>query len=98
MINELVTNAVEHGLADRTGTVWLVAHRRTGADREELLKVTVEDDGVGLPGGGYDEGLGLQIVRTLVNSELGGTIDWKPRDGGGTSVTIEMDLTKNQDP
>jgi two-component sensor histidine kinase len=57
-----------------------------------MLKVTVADDGVGLPDGSYPEGLGLQIVRTLVNSELGGTIRWSPRDGGGTAVEIEMVL------
>jgi two-component sensor histidine kinase len=54
--------------------------------------VTVEDDGVGLPETPYAEGLGLQIVRTLVTSELGGTIQWKSREGGGTAVQIVLSL------
>jgi two-component sensor histidine kinase len=93
VINELVTNAVEHGLEGRTGTVWLVADRSETEDGDELLTVTVEDDGVGLPATPYVEGLGLQIVRTLVTSELGGTIHWQARDGGGTAVQIVLSLS-----
>lgn len=92
VINELVTNAVEHGLSDRKGTVWLSASRQMGPDAEEILTVTVADDGVGLPPEPRREGLGLQIVRTLVQSELDGTIDWSSRPGGGTRVRIEMGL------
>lgn len=93
VINELVTNAVEHGLEGRTGTVWLLADRSETEDGDELLTVTVEDDGVGLPDTPYVEGLGLQIVRTLVTSELGGTIRWQARDGGGTAVQIVLSLS-----
>jgi two-component sensor histidine kinase len=92
VINELVTNAVEHGLHDRKGTVWLTASRQRREDDAEVLKVCVADDGVGLPEENRSEGLGLQIVRTLVTSELGGTIDWTPRDGGGTCVDISLVL------
>ncbi|WP_240629598.1 sensor histidine kinase, partial [Specibacter cremeus] len=74
VINELVTNAVEHGLQDREGTVRLTADRSRDGAGEEILTVTISDDGVGLPDGDWSEGLGLQIVRTLVTSELGGTI------------------------
>ncbi|MER2135546.1 MAG: PAS domain-containing sensor histidine kinase [Arthrobacter sp.] len=93
VINELVTNAVEHGLSGKeNGTVWLNAERHLGADGEENLTVTVSDDGGGLPEEPRREGLGLQIVRTLVQSELSGTIEWSPRPGGGTEVKIEMGL------
>jgi two-component sensor histidine kinase len=73
-------------------SVWLSAARQMGPDAEEILTVTVADDGVGLPPGPRREGLGLQIVRTLVQSELDGTIDWSSRPGGGTEVRIEMGL------
>ena len=93
VINELVTNAVEHGLSGREGgTVWLSAERRRADDGEETLAVTISDDGGGLPPEPRSEGLGLQIVRTLVQSELAGSIAWSPRPGGGTEVTIEMGL------
>jgi two-component sensor histidine kinase len=92
VINELVANAVEHGLAGRTGTVWLIADRSESEDGDELLTVTVADDGIGIPATPYVEGLGLQIVRTLVTSELGGSIQWSARDGGGTAVQIVLSL------
>lgn len=92
VINELVTNAVEHGLQDFGGTVWLTAHRYKNDSGDDALTVGIADDGVGLPQGHIAEGLGLQIVRTLVTSELGGTIEWSPREGGGTVVTLQMAL------
>ena len=71
--------------------MWLLADRSEGEDGEELT-VTIADDGVGLPETPHVEGLGLQIVRTLVTSELGGTITWERREGGGTEVKIRLSL------
>ncbi|MEJ5866130.1 histidine kinase N-terminal domain-containing protein [Pseudokineococcus sp. 5B2Z-1] len=95
VITELVTNAVEHGLADRDGTVEVRAER-DGA----RLDLAVCDDGVGLPadfrvgarapGGG---GLGSRIVQTLVRGELRGDIRWENRDDGpGTAVRVRCRL------
>jgi len=53
--------------------------------------VIVHDSGGGLPGGKVGDGLGTQIVRTLVEGELGGTISWKS-DGHGTRVEIQIPL------
>ncbi|AJT41431.1 sensor histidine kinase [Psychromicrobium lacuslunae] len=92
VINELVTNAVEHGLEDRGGTVRLIAERYSKEDGSEILRVSIADDGVGLPETPLEEGLGLQIVRTLVTSELDGTIRWEPVASGGTVVIIELPL------
>jgi two-component sensor histidine kinase len=88
VLTELVTNAVEHGLGGKSGTVEVRAER-SGAH----LRVVVADDGVGLtPGRGPLTGLGTQIVETLVRNELRGTIEWSKRDGGGTKVVLEMEL------
>ena len=67
-----------------------------------VIEVTVSDDGWGMGNAvieesgasafrqaGEGEGLGMQIVRTLVASELKGKIRWQPREGGGTSVVIQ---------
>jgi two-component sensor histidine kinase len=86
-LTELVTNAVEHGLAGREGTVEIEAKRTTSR-----LKVSVRDSGVGLPEGQVGRGLGTQIVRTLIQGELGGTIDWHTIMGSGTEVTIDIPL------
>ncbi len=86
-LTEIVTNAVEHGLAGREGSVFVRADRT-----EERLSVEVVDTGTGLPGGTVGDGLGTQIVRTLVEGELGGSIVWAPDAGGGTKVSIEVPL------
>jgi two-component sensor histidine kinase len=87
-LTELVTNAVEHGLAGREGEVEIIADRT-----ETTLSVKVRDNGVGLGEGKVGTGLGTQIVRTLIQGELGGTIDWHTIMGSGTEVTIEVPLT-----
>lgn len=87
-LTELVTNAVEHGLVGRTdGEVEILATRTA-----ESLTVKVRDNGVGLPEGKVGSGLGTQIVRTLIQGELGGTIDWHTLQGEGTEVTIAVPL------
>jgi two-component sensor histidine kinase len=87
-LTELVTNAVEHGLAGRAeGEVEIIAQRN-----DEVLSVKVRDNGVGLAEGKVGSGLGTQIVRTLIQGELGGAIDWHTMMGSGTEVTIEIPL------
>ena len=86
-LTELVTNAVEHGLADKEGDVEIVAERTL-----DRLAVQVRDTGVGLPEGQVGRGLGTQIVRTLIQGELSGTIDWHTMMGSGTEVTIDIPL------
>jgi two-component sensor histidine kinase len=86
-LTELVTNAVEHGLAGREGTVVIEATRT-----EELLTVHIVDNGTGLPEGEIGDGLGTQIVKTLIQGELSGTIEWNPAKDGGTDVFIEIPL------
>jgi two-component sensor histidine kinase len=93
VLAEVVQNALQH--AYRTGAsggqVEVVVQRSA---RE--LEVTVADDGVGLPAGFSLErapGLGLQIVRTLVDSELRGSISMRRRvDGPGTQVHLRVPL------
>jgi two-component sensor histidine kinase len=87
-LTELVHNAVEHGYGEgRPGIVRVVVDE----DAEARLRVRVEDDGRGLPEGFSIEGsdrLGLQIVRTLVEGELAGTLTLASSDAGGTVATI----------
>ncbi len=87
-LTELVTNAVEHGLDGRPdGEVEIIASRTS-----DMLSVKVRDNGAGMPEGVVGSGLGTQIVRTLIQGELGGTIDWHTLEGEGTEVTIEVPL------
>ncbi len=71
VLNELLLNAVEHGYEDRdVGKVTIAL-----ADDGEWVTIEVGDDGAGLPPGFDLEdhgGLGLRIVRTLVQGDLKG--------------------------
>ena len=87
VLTELVTNAVEHGLKGvEHGEVGVTATRQEGE-----LVVVVHDSGGGLPGGKVGDGLGTQIVKTLVEGELGGTISWTS-DSDGIRVEIQIPL------
>ena len=90
VVTELLQNAVEHGFTEATGGV--VELRVQRGDR---LRVDVVDDGRGLPAAfrlDDSDRLGLQIVRTLVETELGGRLVLDRRAGGGTQVTVEVGL------
>jgi two-component system, sensor histidine kinase PdtaS len=90
VLTELVHNALAHAFdPGRTGEV-VVSANRSGGD---LLEVVVGDDGRGMPDGldlERSTGLGLQIVRTLVDSELGSALEVRPRPGGGTEAVIRL--------
>ena len=88
---ELLQNAVEHAFVVRGGRLTVVLDRRTSG-----LHVEVVDDGGGLPelfALETSNRLGLQIVRTLVVNELGGSIAMAARtDGPGTAVVLDVPL------
>ena len=86
-LTEIVTNAVEHGLADRSGVVAVNAERK-----QKQLLITVSDNGKGLTDGMVGAGLGTQIIRTLIEGELRGTIHWSSPHEGGTRVAIALPL------
>ncbi|WP_395692539.1 sensor histidine kinase [Nocardioides sp.] len=93
VLTEVLQNAVEHGydaeLAEGAGEIVITARRLVGR-----LHLTVDDDGRGLPAGFDLDGstnLGLSIVRTLVESELGGQLTLGPRPHGpGTRAEIDV--------
>jgi two-component system, sensor histidine kinase PdtaS len=94
VLTELLQNALQHGLghvalgAGTEQSLLVTALRGPGK-----LTVTVADNGAGLPAG-FDlnstTSLGLQIVRTLVVSELGGSLEITNRVGGGTLVVVDL--------
>lgn len=94
VINEIVANAVEHGLGTRAGTVTMNASRSFNDRGQLTLTITISDDGRGMVATktakkpDARDGLGTQIVKTLVASELNGTITWEAREPHGTTVTI----------
>jgi two-component sensor histidine kinase len=87
VINELLQNAVEHGFEeDSVGNV-----RLTFQDEGDTVIVRVRDDGSGLPDNFSIENadsLGLQIVQTLVQEDLKGTIEMRNGDGAEAIITF----------
>jgi two-component sensor histidine kinase len=98
VLNELLQNAIDHAfpasidLQAVPGRV--VVHLANDGER---LRASVVDDGVGLPEGFTLDavaGLGLSIVRTLVTTELNGTIELERGDGEGDrpGTVVRLDL------
>ncbi|HEX4867935.1 MAG TPA: sensor histidine kinase [Acidimicrobiales bacterium] len=99
VLNELLQNAIDHAfppdrvsLADEPGSVTITL-RNDGL----TLQATIADDGVGVAED-FDldasTGLGLSIVKTLVTSELNGTISIRrgdgPADRPGTRIQLDL--------
>ncbi|MCB0086971.1 MAG: sensor histidine kinase [Caldilineaceae bacterium] len=77
VVNELLLNAMEHGVGDRT-------HGHIQIHLDDLgnaVRIAVLDDGKGLPSDfdpNMSTSLGLQIVHTLVTDDLKGQLQIEP--------------------
>lgn len=91
VMTELVQNAIEHAFdPGLPGRVTIRAERSA-----RWLYIVVHDDGNGLPDGfelSTSDRLGLQIVRTLVAAELGGSLTLRNGPHGGTDATLRVPL------
>ncbi|GAA1241675.1 PAS domain-containing sensor histidine kinase [Pseudonocardia aurantiaca] len=91
VLTELVHNALAHAFEPgRAGEVVVSAQRSAST-----LDVVVADDGRGIASLADLErspGLGLQIVRTLLDSELNSALEVRHRPGGGTEAVIRLSL------
>jgi two-component sensor histidine kinase len=79
VLNELIVNAMSHGLALEGGTV--VIETEQG---DQQITVEVRDDGPAhapIEPSGTSSGLGLQIIRTLVTEDLSGEFELAEQDG-----------------
>jgi two-component sensor histidine kinase len=89
VLNELVSNAIEHGFRDRADGYIDVELDWDGAE----IWVRVQDNGAGL-GPEFDllksKGLGLQIARTLVEKDLSGKLALTNGNGSGTTAWIQF--------
>jgi two-component sensor histidine kinase len=95
VLTELLQNAVIHAYPPGERTAPGDVH--VDLDRDgDFVHVSVVDDGVGVAPdfSMHDQGgLGLTIVRTFVESDLGGEIRIGPRsDGRGTEVSLRVPL------
>lgn len=101
VFNELIANAIEHGFEGRErGEI-----RMSAAREDNRLVVRVADDGAGLPEdvSKPTEGLGLQLVRGLVETGLRGTfallsVEGNPDIGNGAEGSTDPALTSVHTP
>ncbi|MEA3406777.1 MAG: histidine kinase N-terminal domain-containing protein [Chloroflexota bacterium] len=88
VVNELVQNAIEHGMMDRdVGSVYVEF-----VDHGEKVTLVVSDDGWGLASGfdlQRDAHLGLNMVQRMVERDLAG--QFTLTSVGGTRATVEFD-------
>ncbi|MGO1167018.1 MAG: sensor histidine kinase [Janibacter sp.] len=91
ILSELIQNAVEHGVPGG-GRVQVDA-QRVEEEGVDILRVTVVDDGEGLPTGFRPSraGLGTRIITSMVQ-DLGGQIRWDDAQPRGTRVRFSARL------
>ena len=79
VINELISNALTHGMAAEGGSVEIISCLVDG-----IITVDVRDDGPihPPPPTSHSSGLGLQIIETLVNEDLGGSFQLLREENG----------------
>jgi two-component system, sensor histidine kinase PdtaS len=92
IVNELIQNCVMHAFAEKeTGEIVI-----TVSNRSRIVSLRISDNGIGIdPGSKPDRKnhLGLKIVETLVQENLGGVMNLSS-DSQGTSVQITFPLSK----
>lgn len=91
VLNELVTNALKHAFPDeREGVISLDI-----ADQDELVRITVVDNGVGfiLGEGAGPIGSGRSIMDALIRGDLGGELTY---DSGPAGTTVVLTFAREQ--
>lgn len=89
LLNEVLTNAIVHGMRGRASGTIHIAATQDGS----MTEIRVDDDGVGLPENfdlAAQDGLGLRIISTLATSDLKGGFDLVRRKEGGTRAIIRF--------
>jgi two-component sensor histidine kinase len=89
VVNELIQNALQHGLTDETKGKLFIGITQTNG----LVSVLVQNDGSGLSSDfdiDHNSNLGLTIVQTLVRNELKGHFTLENKDGAVATVTFPL--------
>lgn len=91
VINELLSNALKYAFPeDREGEIIILGELTTA----HWVKLVIGDNGIGIPPGldwRKTDSLGLQMVRTLVEIQLGGTIDLDDSRGTRWEIVFPCD-------
>jgi two-component system, LytTR family, sensor kinase len=89
ILQPLVENALQHGLLAKVSSGNLRIEARCEGRH---LRLAVEDDGLGLPAGGFVEGVGLGNTRARLEKIFGGaaSLHMQALESGGTRVELRV--------
>jgi len=95
LLQPIVENSIRHGISSRiSGGRVAVSATRVG----DIVEITVEDDGVGLPFGWRPDqakGLGVRVTRERLAGlypDIAGSFEIRNRAAGGTLVVMRVPL------
>ncbi|MFW3380938.1 7TM diverse intracellular signaling domain-containing protein [Aliarcobacter butzleri] len=81
MINELITNSFKYAFLNKKGNIYITLEKNNN-----ILKLSVKDDGIGFNKDNTTFSLGLTLVNTLAINQLKGEMDIESKNG--TLITI----------
>ncbi len=91
VVNELITNSLKYAFPEKQMGEIIISLWKT----ENEIKLEYADNGIGIP----DEidcyntkGMGLQLVKMLVERQLEGTLDMKTKNG--TTFIIKFNINE----
>lgn len=94
LVGEFVTNALKHGFPDgRAGRVEVALFR----DASGIPTLKVTDNGIGLPEGHDESGLGSVIIRQL-SGQFGGEPAYSSVAGEGVTVVVSLSALDKTHP
>lgn len=92
IINELLSNSLKHAFpGERKGEVHII-FKKEETNGETCYNLTVSDNGIGIPENldiRITKSLGLQLVTTLVDHQLMGTINLDRTNGTGFHIRFK---------
>ncbi len=92
ILNELLTNACKHAFTDEQKKM---IHIKLHQNDMKQMVLCVEDNGIGLPDNfniQSDDNIGLILISSLVDNQLGGKIEHKYENGLKWKVTIDKEV------
>jgi len=84
IINELVSNSLKHAFPENAEGEIKITFSKISIEENEKYQLTVNDNGVGVPEGmdfRKTDSLGLQLVTTLVEHQLQGSLEMRSVSG-----------------
>jgi len=85
IINELITNSFKYAFPNKEGNIYVIL------EKDEKMKLTVKDDGIGFEKTNTTFSLGLTLVNTLALNQLKGKIITDIKDGVTTTILWDED-------